>query len=55
MNFMEEFDKIKDIMNNDPSRNPNLKSQDCLDIYGYPFINSATRYSFPQFNNAFKQ
>ena len=55
MNFMEEFDKIKDIMNNDPSRNPNLKSQDCLDIYGYPFINSATGYSFPQFNNAFKQ
>ena len=55
LNFIEEFDKIKNIMNNDPSRNPNLKSQDCLDIYGYPFINSGTGYSFPQFNNAFKQ
>ena len=55
LNFMEEFDKIKNIMKNDPSRNPNLKSQDCLDIYGYPFINSGTGYSFPQFNNAFKQ
>ena len=55
LNFMEEFDKIKNIMKNDPSRNPNLKSQDCLDIYGYPFISSGTGYSFPQFNNAFKQ
>ena len=55
LNFMEEFDKIKNIMKNDPSRNPNLKSQDCLDIYGYPFISSGTGYSFPQYNNAFKQ
>ena len=55
LNFMEEFDKIKNIMNNDPSRNPNLKSQDCLDIYGYPFINSGNGFVFNQFNNAFKQ
>ena len=55
LNFIEEFDKIKNIMNNDPSRNPNLKSQDCLDIYGYPFFNQGTGYSFSQFNNTFKQ
>ena len=55
MNFLEEFDKIKDIMNNDPSRNPNLKSQDCLDIYGYPFLSQTTGYPFSQYNNAFKQ
>ena len=55
LNFIEEFDKIKNIMNNDPSRNPNLKPQDCLDIYGYPFFNQNNGYSFSQFNNAFKQ
>jgi len=55
LNFIEEIDKIKNIMNNDPSRNPNLKSQDCLDIYGYPFLNSGTGYSFSQFNNTFRQ
>ena len=55
LNFMEEFDKIKNIMNNDPSRNPNIKPQDCLDIYGYPFFNQNNGYNFSQFNNAFKQ
>ena len=55
LNFMEEFDKIKNIMNNDPSRNPNIKPQDCLDIYGYPFFNQNNGYNFTQFNNAIKQ
>ena len=55
LNFMEEFDKIKNIMNNDPSRNPNIKPQDCLDIYGYPFFNNNNGYNFTQFNNALKQ
>ena len=55
MNFMEEFAKIKNIMNNDPSRNPNLKSQDCFDLYGYPLISSVDGYSLPQLNNGIKQ
>jgi hypothetical protein len=55
LNFMEEFDKIKNIMNNDPSRNPNIKAQDCLDIYGLPFFNQNSGYNFTQFNNTFKQ
>ena len=53
--FKEEFAKIKNIINNDPSRNPNIKPQDCFDLYGYPFITPNDNYSFSQFNNAFKQ
>lgn len=53
--FKEEFDKIKDIINKDPSRNRNLKPQDCFDIYGYPFMTPNDSYAFSQFNNAFKQ
>ena len=51
----EEFTKIKDIINKDPSRNPNINPQDCFDLYGYPFITPSDNYSFSQFNNPFKQ
>jgi hypothetical protein len=47
----EEITKIKKIIDNDPSRNP----QDCFDLYGYPFITPGDNYSFSQFNNPFKQ
>ena len=53
--FKEEFAKIKNIIINDPSRNPNLKPQDCYDLYGYPFMTQNDNYGFSQFNNAFKQ
>ena len=53
--FKEEFAKIKNIIINDPSRNPNLKPQDCFDLYGYPFMTQNDNYGFSQFNNAFKQ
>ena len=51
----EEFAKIKNIMDNDPSRNPNINPQDCFDLYGYPFITPGDNYPFSQFNNPFKQ
>jgi len=54
-NLKEEYTKIKNIMNNDPSINQNLKPQDCFDIYGYPFITPNENYAISQFNNAFKQ
>ena len=53
--FNEELVKIKNIISNDPSRNPNLKPQDCFDLYGYPFITPGDNYAFSQFNNPFKQ
>ena len=53
--FKEEFAKIKNIIINDPSRNPNLKPQDCFDLYGYSFMSQNDNYGFSQFNNAFKQ
>ena len=53
--FNEEFTKIKNIINNDPSRNTNLNPEDCFDLYGYPFITPGENYSFSQFNNPFKQ
>lgn len=55
LQFKEEFAKIKNIINNDPLRNPNLKTQDCFELYGYPFISQSDSYNFPQFNNMFKQ
>ena len=51
----EEITKIKNIIINDPSRNPNINPQDCFDLYGYPFITPGDNYSFSQFNNPFKQ
>ena len=51
----EEFAKITNIMSKDPSRNQNLKPQDCFDLYGYPLLTPCDNYPFPQFNNAFKQ
>ena len=53
--FKDEYAKIKNIINNDPSRNPNINPQDCFDIYGYPFIAPGENFSFSQFNNPFKQ
>ena len=53
--FKEEFAKIKKIIKNDPSPNPNLQTQDCFDLYRYPFITPGDNYAFSQFNNAFKQ
>ena len=53
--FKEEFAKINNIIKNDPSRNPNLQSQDCFDLYRYHFITPGDNYTFSQFSNAFKQ
>lgn len=51
--FKDEFAKIRNILTNDPLRNPNLKPQDCCELYGYPLLSEIE--SVPQFNNVFRQ
>ena len=53
--FKEEIVKIENIIIKDPSINPKLKPQDCLELYGYPFMTQNDNYGFSQLNNAFKQ
>ena len=51
--FKDEFAKIRNILTNDPLRNPNLKPQDCYELYGYPLLSEIE--NVPQFNNVFRQ
>ena len=51
--FKDEFAKIRNILTNDPLRNPNLKPQDCCELYGYPLLSEIE--NVPQFNNVFRQ